>query len=74
MAVALLAWDYITNHVGIPFVSIKGKLTDLEFMRSIDSDLDRLFQLNMRAHAMFRDWHRLEQRERPRHAPAAPDP
>jgi flavin-dependent dehydrogenase len=65
VAVALLSWDYITNHVGIPVLSIKRKLTDLEFMKSIDSDLDRLFQLTMRAHRMFREWNALEHQERP---------
>lgn len=74
VAIGLLGWDYITNHVGIPLLSIKGKLRDLEFMKSVDADLDRLVQLNKRVHRMFREWHALGHRERPPAMPPAVRP
>jgi len=74
VTVGLLAWDYVTNHVGVPLLSIKGRLTDLEFMRSIEGDLERLFQLNQRVHRLFREWHALEQRDRPPALPPAIPP
>ena len=40
-------------------------------MKSVDSDLDRLFALNINAHRMFRQWHALGHLER---APAMPPP
>jgi flavin-dependent dehydrogenase len=66
-----LSWDFYTNHTGMVLLSVKDKLTDFEFMKSIDEDLERLFQLNMRVHHMFREWHELERTDRP---PALPPP
>ena len=66
-----LSWDFYTNHAGMVLLSVKNKLTDYEFMQSIDADLERLFQLNMRVHQFFKEWHELERPERP---PAMPPP
>ncbi len=69
-----LSWDYMSNHQGMVLLSVRQKLTDLEFMKSVDADLERLFQLNTRAHEMFREWHRVETRERPPAMPPALKP
>ncbi len=69
-----LSWDYISNHQGMVLLSVRQKLGDLEFMKSVDAELERLFQLNMRAHQMFREWHRVENRERPGAMPPALKP
>jgi flavin-dependent dehydrogenase len=61
----LLAWDAYSGHNGIPFLCLHDKLADFEFMRSVDSDLERLFRLNAAAHKLFREWHELEQEPLP---------
>jgi flavin-dependent dehydrogenase len=66
-----LSWDFYTNHVGMVLLSVKQKLTDFEFMQSVDDDLERLFQLNMRVHGMFKEWDELERPDRP---PSMPPP
>jgi flavin-dependent dehydrogenase len=60
----LLTWDFYSNHVGIVLLFVKNKLTDLEFMRSVDSDMERLFRLNINMHKLFREWHELERKSR----------
>lgn len=65
VACGLLVWDFYSNHTGMVLLTIKNKLTDLEFMRSVDDDLDRLFRLNINMHKLFREWNDLERRERP---------
>jgi flavin-dependent dehydrogenase len=57
----LLNWDLYSNHIGLVMLCIKNKLTDLEFMKSVDDDLNRLFRLNINMHKLFRDWNELEQ-------------
>jgi flavin-dependent dehydrogenase len=61
----LLVWDFYANHSGIVLLTVKNKLTDLEFMKSVDDDLDKLFRLNINMHKLFRQWHELEQKTRP---------
>jgi hypothetical protein len=39
---------------------VKGKLTDLEFMKSVNADVDRLYTLNIRMQRLFREWSELE--------------
>ncbi len=56
----LLAWDFYSNHIGIVFLFVKDKLTDFEFMKSLDADLDRLYKLNMNMHKLFREWNELD--------------
>jgi flavin-dependent dehydrogenase len=61
VAAGLEGWDFYANHCGIVLLFVKNKITDLEFMRSVDEDLSRLFELNIRTHAMFVQWNELEQ-------------
>jgi flavin-dependent dehydrogenase len=56
-----VVWDVANLHV-LPILIMKGKLDDLEFMRSIDDVLDRFFALNIRVARLFRDWHAADQR------------
>jgi flavin-dependent dehydrogenase len=60
----LLAWDFYSNHTGIVLAFVQNKLTDLEFMKSVDADIDRLYRLNINMHKLFREWHQLEQKPR----------
>jgi flavin-dependent dehydrogenase len=61
----MLTWSFYSNHTGITLLTLKNKLTDFEFMKSVDADLDRLFQLNINMHKVFKQWHELENKERP---------
>jgi flavin-dependent dehydrogenase len=56
----LLNWDFYSTHTGIVFLFVKNKLTDLEFMKSVEDDLDRLFQLNINIHTLFLKWNELQ--------------
>jgi len=57
-----IAWDAFYHHAGVVLLFVKNKLTDYEFMKAIDEDLDRLYQLNNNIQKLFREWHELEQR------------
>ena len=65
VACGLLVWDFYANHCGLVLCTVKNKLTDFEFMKSVDSELDSLFRLNINMHKLFREWHELENKERP---------
>lgn len=65
VASGLLVWDFYSNHTGMVLLTLKNKLTDLEFMRSVDDELDRLFKLNINMHKLFRQWDALEKKVRP---------
>ncbi len=68
---ASLSWDFYANHTGMVILSIKGKLTDIEFMKSIDEDLERLFAINKRMHRFCREW---AERDNPARPPSMPPP
>jgi hypothetical protein len=53
-------WDSFLNHTGVVSVMLANKLTDYEFLRSVNDDLDRLFKLNINIHKMFAEWNELE--------------
>ena len=57
-----LLWDPYSSHVGIVYACVMNKLADMEFMKSVDPDIDRLYRLNINMHKLFREWH---ERERP---------
>ena len=56
-----IVWDVANLHV-LPILIMKGKLDDLDFMRSVHDVIDRFFELNLRVARLFRDWHAREQR------------
>src|SRR4051794_8967742 len=58
---ALLGWDFYLNHIGIVLLFVKNKFTDIEFMKSVQPDTDRIAELNARMHQLFRDWNEIEQ-------------
>ncbi len=60
VALEMLYWMTPASHSGITLLFIKDKLTDLEFMKSVDADLERYFNLNNVMHAMFREWDKLD--------------
>lgn len=65
VAVEMLYWDTVSSHSGITLVCVANKLTDLEFMKSIDADLDRHFELNVKVHDMCRQWNEIARPEAP---------
>jgi flavin-dependent dehydrogenase len=65
VGINLLNWDIYANHVGIVLLTVTNKLTDLEFMKSVDDELDRLFKLNINMHKLFLQWNELERRDVP---------
>ena len=40
----------------------QNRLTDLEFMKAVDDDVDRIYRLSMNMQKLFREWHELEER------------
>ncbi len=58
----LLGWDVYVNHGNIVLLMLKNKLTDLNFMKSVDDDLDRIFRLNINMQRFFREWDEIDPR------------
>jgi flavin-dependent dehydrogenase len=69
VAMEMLYWMTVLGHTGMTLLFIQGKLTDLEFMKSINDELERLFQLNARMHDLFRSWNPLASPEPPMFGP-----
>ena len=61
----LLVWDFYSNHTGLVLLTVQNKLTDFEFMKSVDDEVDRLFRLNINMHKLFGEWNEIENKERP---------
>lgn len=72
VSLAKINFDNVVLHTGTVIVFLAGKLTDLEFMRSVDEDIERHYQLNIRTQQLFRDWHKLENRHTNRRGRAGP--
>ena len=58
-----LLWEFAAywSTVSLPF--IQGKLTDLDFPKQVQADVRRIFGAGARLEQMFRDWHKLGQKE-----------
>ena len=54
-----LIWDSFANHTAQTLVFIQNRLDDLEFLRSVDDDIDRVFRLGMNMQKLFREWREL---------------
>ncbi|MGP0036812.1 MAG: NAD(P)/FAD-dependent oxidoreductase [Solirubrobacteraceae bacterium] len=61
--VAFLAWNYHIGHSGVNVLMIHQKLTDTEFMDTVEDDIDRLYRLQINMHRLFREWNEIEQGE-----------
>jgi flavin-dependent dehydrogenase len=57
-----VAWDSWLGHAGINLLMVKNKLTDTEFLDSVDEDLLRLHRMNLTMQRLFREWNEIEQR------------
>ena len=55
-----LTWDSLINHYVQTFLFIQGKLSDLEFMKSVDDDVEAVYRIHFRVEELFRDWRELE--------------
>jgi hypothetical protein len=63
VALEMLYWMTPASHSGITLLFQHDKLTDLEFMKSVDAELERYFKLNVTMHDLFRQWDRLDRPE-----------
>jgi flavin-dependent dehydrogenase len=63
VALEMLYWMTPASHSGMTLLFQHNKLTDLEFMKSVDTELERYFQLNITMHRLFRQWDRIERPE-----------
>ena len=59
-----LVFDTTMNHVGIVVLMLNDKMTDLVFMKSVDSDLDKLNRIGVRVERLLREWHEVERGDR----------
>jgi flavin-dependent dehydrogenase len=57
-----LTFDGILQHVGTVLLFIKNKLTDLDFMKTVNDDVDRIYRLNIRTQRLLRQWRDREER------------
>jgi flavin-dependent dehydrogenase len=60
VAIEMLDWTMYTSHCGIVLLFVANKLTDLEFMRSVDDELDSHFRLNIAMDRLFIQWSELD--------------
>jgi flavin-dependent dehydrogenase len=58
-----LFWDAYFNHTGNVILMVRNKLTDYDFMKSVEDDVDRLYRLSTQMQELFKQWHELEQRD-----------
>ncbi len=57
---AMLNWDFYSTHSGPILLFVANKLDDPDFIRTVESDLDRLIRLNINMHKMFIRWNELQ--------------
>ncbi len=69
VAVEAVWWANVTNHSGITLLFRADKLTDLDFMKSIDADLDKHYELGARVYDLFREWSKLDRPDAPMFGP-----
>jgi flavin-dependent dehydrogenase len=55
----LLGWDVYVNHANVVSLMLRNKLTDLEFMKSVEDDLFAMYRLNINTQKLFREWYDL---------------
>jgi hypothetical protein len=63
VALEMLYWMTPASHSGMTLLFQHNKLTDLEFMKSVDAELERYFTLNVTMHQLFRQWDRIDRPE-----------
>jgi flavin-dependent dehydrogenase len=59
---AKVAWDIPFNNYGVVMLMVKDKLTDVEFVDSVEEDVLRLHRLNLNMQRLFSEWNEIEQR------------
>ena len=59
----IAGWDVVLSHWSPTLLFVNDKLCDLEFMREVDADVDRLYRLSHRVQQLMRDWSPLEQEQ-----------
>jgi hypothetical protein len=65
VAIEMLYWETVSSHSGITLLFVAGKLTDLDFMKSVDAELNRHFELSVKVHDLCRQWNELARPEPP---------
>jgi flavin-dependent dehydrogenase len=59
--VAWLAWNYYIGHSGVNVLMVYQRLTDTEFMDTVEDDILRLHRLQLNMQRLFREWNEIEQ-------------
>jgi flavin-dependent dehydrogenase len=59
----LLSWDFYLNHVAGVLAFVQNKFTDLEFMRRAEGLIDRMQEISINMHRLFREWHEIENKQ-----------
>ena len=57
-----LTWDSLINHYAQTLLMIQNRLTDLEFMKSVDDDVEAVYRMHANMEQLLRDWRDLEPR------------
>jgi flavin-dependent dehydrogenase len=66
-----MGWNNFANHTNAVALILQHRLTDFEFMKTIDDDLDRMYRLNINMNKLFREWYELDEaRPEPLERPA----
>jgi flavin-dependent dehydrogenase len=58
-----LLWEFGVYWATVSLPFIQGKLTDLDFPKLVQGDVRRIYATGARIEDLFRDWHKLGQRE-----------
>jgi len=64
VCMAKVLWDQAVPWAVPDLLFFRGKLTDVTFMASIRTELERYFQINELVQTLFREWDKLDRRER----------
>jgi hypothetical protein len=60
-----LTWDSLINHYAQTLLMIQNRLTNLEFMKSVDDDVEAVYRLHARVEQLLLDWRDMENEVRP---------
>lgn len=56
------SWDAYLAQSGHVLAFVKGRLADIDYMRSVEREVHGLQALNINMHGLLREWHELERR------------
>ncbi len=56
-----LIFDLAVNHSAQVLLMTQNKIGDVEFMESVQEDVDAMYRVNVNMQRLFREWHELEE-------------